>query len=276
MPWFCARVASLLVPWISWIVLSNSFWTSTHTPHLLWNIINESHKICCIIYGYKCWNSQSPKACLLIFPLVRKRNPILFVFNARFIKQRGCWARKCLKIYAIHHVLKCINTNHVQMAKAVVSKCECTISRGRLHHVHCIYLVYVCKIIFVQVFFVWCYHNGFAVARFYNVFVQVELDLQTIPYKFSHQMQIGLQLGYIECNFYINRLILFHTSGSMTMNPILTVFTTLSSSKCTLCGVITSYVSNVVVCKVMCLVAPKFIIHLHMFLKCVPIRISIV
>ena len=67
--------------------------------------------------GHKHQNGRFPKASSIAFLFVRKRNPMLFAFDACFTKQRGCGATKFAKVHIAHHVLKDLNTLHVQMAR---------------------------------------------------------------------------------------------------------------------------------------------------------------
>ena len=71
---------------------------------------------------------------LVLCPLlVKKRSPMLFAFDMRFVKQQGCGAEFFAKVHITHHVLKRMNILHIQMAKAMMSKLEHAISRWMLH-----------------------------------------------------------------------------------------------------------------------------------------------
>ena len=87
------------------------------------------------------------------FSLVWKRNLVLFVFDAHLAKQRRCGTRIFVKIYVIHHVLKLMNTLHVQMTEVAVLKFKRTISRWCLYQIGHIHFMHLHKIYFVQVAF---------------------------------------------------------------------------------------------------------------------------
>ena len=107
--------------------------------------------------------------------------------------------------------------------------------------------MHIRKIYFVHVTFAWHNCNGFVVASFYKIFVKVELHLQT-------KSKLACNSGSWSASLIKIQLILPLMIASMMMDPILMASTTFLSSKCSLCEVITSYVSNAPLCKVMCLV----------------------
>lgn len=60
-------------------------------------------------------------------------------------------------------------------------------------HIHNIHVV--------QVVLAWRNYNAFTVERFYNAFVQVELNLSIVRHKFADQKQFDMQFEHVEYIF---------------------------------------------------------------------------
>ena len=80
-------------------------------------------------------------------PLSYIHNSILFVFNARFTKQRRCWAKNIVKAHTSHCLLEHINTLHIQKSKAPLSKLKRVITHWTLHQVGHFRFVHLYKLI---------------------------------------------------------------------------------------------------------------------------------
>ena len=142
----------LQVSWIPWTSQSNVLWISTHitTPSMKnhqWRLQNTLYRSwISSLWGHKYWNARFSKLWSFVFPFIRKHNPVLFAFDARFTKQWGCWARKLAKVYTAHHVLKGMDTLQVQMAKVVVPKLKSVIFHWRLDQVGHFHFMHLHKI----------------------------------------------------------------------------------------------------------------------------------
>lgn len=120
-------------------------------------------------------------------PPVRKRCPLLFAFDAHFINQQRCWTRNFAEVHTTHHVMECMNTFYIKLAKAAVPKFKRVIFLWSLHQVGYFRFVHLYKNYFIKVIFVWCNRNGFTTKRVYNAFVSVRLDFKTVQHKFFSQ-----------------------------------------------------------------------------------------
>ena len=146
-------------------------------PRLPWKIINGSYKILCT--AYRCSPHRATHIRMhnfqrlgrLFLSLVRNHNPVLFVFEASFTKQRGCKARKFAKVHTTYYVLECMNILHVQMGKVVLPKLKRAISHWKLYQVGHFRFVHLHKIDFVQIVFTSRNRNGYTIAKFDNAFV---------------------------------------------------------------------------------------------------------
>ena len=153
--WFCTPIACLQVPWTLWIYLNNSIWVSTHTTTHFLKSYQWRYKIPCTAHGYSPHGATHitiydfQKLGRSSFPLVWKRNLILFFFNARFTKQRGCGVRNLPRFIPLIMCFEGMYTLHVQIIKAVVPKLEHVICRWNLHQVGHFHFVYLNKINFI-------------------------------------------------------------------------------------------------------------------------------
>ena len=129
------------------------------------------------------------------------------------------------------------------------------------------------KLISHKIEFTWCNRNKFIITIFSNAFILVELDLQIIGYKFpprtnwhairdvKHIFNTNSVDATIHDCYYDNNLI-----------PV--AWTILLLSKYTLHEMINSYVSNLALCKVMCLEALKSTIYFYKLLDCTIVCIT--
>ena len=106
-----------------------------------------------------------------------------------------------------------------------------------------------------------CLRDTIAMALLSQAFTKYLLRLNCIFKPFDTNLltksKLACNSGSWSASLIKIRLILPLMIASTMMDPILMASTTFLSPKCSLCEVITSYVSNAPLCKVMCLVGPE-------------------
>jgi hypothetical protein len=101
------------------------------------------------------------------------------------------------------------------------------------------------------------------------------LQFQITHHKLDHREQIGLQLGHAKCIFHMN-LVDLTSYDCFCDDRYSNGFDNIIIIQCTLREGITSLGLNVALCKIMCLVLSKSMIHLHILLERVPLCIKYV
>lgn len=113
-------------------------------PTLVLSSMNIIFFICCQTHP----NMLSAKDYLSTFPIVGISYLKLLPLDVPFISQQKYGMTKFTKVYAIEHVLKCMNTLHIQM-----SKFKCSGFLQWLCQTCCIHSMHLDRIDFVQTFF---------------------------------------------------------------------------------------------------------------------------
>lgn len=214
------------------------------------------------------------RLCCLPSSFIKKCNPMFFAFNAYYTKATRMSGK--ITCQGSYHSL-CFGRywHHVQMTKAAIPNSRTLSSIGDYTKLA------TSKPCTYTISFSYKFHSCGAIALAspsQDLIVHLfRLNWIFKPFDPSVLTKNNLACNLHTCNTYLIQiwLILPSKIASTTIDPIRISWTMLLLSKCTLHGVITSYVWNAVPCKVICFEAPEFMIYLHTLLECVSNHITI-